>query len=245
MKVIICVLQQEFTMEIGDREPVLDIKKRIEQFLGIPTSSQTLSVSDWELVDGLDMEDYPIVSEGTRIDLAILTVDKIPIIVRLSARQQHVIDVDPAAETVRSLKQKIHIIDGTPIQRISLVFSGRELGDENRSLSEYGITRGFAEIAVVRKAEDRPMAVMRSIGFVVQMSSSLVGGASVPVQASLASTVSDVRRYLLAMKILPSDDYLFVHRQRIMRDDLSLKCHGVEDGDFLFVFKGTVSPGEF
>ncbi|KAK3184345.1 hypothetical protein Dsin_031631 [Dipteronia sinensis] len=52
--------------EVGSKEPVLEIKRNIEQNLGVPMSSQILSVSGWEFVDELDMEDYPIVTEGTK-----------------------------------------------------------------------------------------------------------------------------------------------------------------------------------
>jgi hypothetical protein len=35
-------------------------------------------------------------------------------------------------------------------------------------------------------------------------------------------TVNDLRQLLLSRKILPIDDYLFIHKQRIMRDNCSL-----------------------
>ncbi|TQD85237.1 hypothetical protein C1H46_029156 [Malus baccata] len=54
------------------------------------------------------------------------------------------------------------------------------------------------------------------------------------------STVNELRQLLLSRKILPTDDYLFIHKQRIMRDNCSLRWHGVGDGDFLYAFKGTV-----
>lgn len=116
----------EFTIEVGLKEPVLEIKRKVEQLLGVPAASQTLAVSEWELEDGLDMEDYPIVTEGTKIDLTIKCMEptlnqssKIQIIVKSSATHQ--IEVF-RTETVESLKEKIHIIDGTPIKRMSLFF---------------------------------------------------------------------------------------------------------------------------
>lgn len=59
-----------------------------------------------------------------------------------------------------------------------------------------------------------------------------------------SSNVNELRELLLSGKILPLDDYLFIHKQRIMRDCSSLRWHGVEAGDFLYVFKGTVTRGE-
>ncbi|GKB45673.1 ubiquitin-like superfamily protein [Tanacetum coccineum] len=101
------------TMEVNMQETIIEIKRKIENFLGVPMSSQTLSVCDWELLDGLDLEDYPIVTENN------LAVDK--------------------TETVGSLKEKIHIIDGTPIKQMTLFFLGVEMEEDFRNLSDYGV----------------------------------------------------------------------------------------------------------
>ncbi|KAI9177810.1 hypothetical protein LWI28_019569 [Acer negundo] len=153
-------------------------------------SSQTLSVSVWELFDGLDMEDYPIVTEGTIIDLIIKPTlesllnqpSKIQITVKFGSRHIN-IEVDKT-ETVRSLKEKIHIIDGTPIKRMSLIFCGIELYEDFRNLSEYGI-REFSEIIVFlktmsRRLRDNPPS--RKLSVIVQTSSSLLNAATIPAE---------------------------------------------------------------
>ena len=73
----------------------------------------------------------------------------------------------------------------------------------------------------------------------METSSSLLNGVSIPLEMKDSNTVNDLR------KMLPMDDYIFIHKQRIMRDNCSLRWHGAEDGDYLFVFKGTVSRGGF
>ncbi|KAB1226349.1 Polyubiquitin [Morella rubra] len=250
MRVIIVTGAYEFAIEVGLQEPVLDIKGKIEQLIGVPVASQALSVSGWELVDGLDMEDYPIVNEGTKIDLTIKPMllmpianqfRKIQVIVKFPARQFN-IEVD-TTETVRSLKEKIHIMDGTPIKRMSLFFSGIELEEDFRNLSEYGVLHEFSEIVVLLKGMSRlrDEPPLRTLSLVVQTSSSLLNAASIPLQMKDSCTVTEVRQMLLSRKILPIDDYLFIHKQRIMRENCSLRGHGVENGDYLYVFKGTIS----
>ncbi|XP_050207980.1 uncharacterized protein LOC126657352 [Mercurialis annua] len=249
MRVMIVAWGREFPFEVGQQEQVLEIKKKIQLLFGVPVSAQTLSICGWELLDDLDMEDYPIVIEATRIDLTINTINpillnnqtkKIQITVKFSARQIN-IEVD-ITDTVRSLKEKIHIVDGTPIKRLSLYYSGVELDEDFRNLSEYGI-REFSEIVVFLKTmsrlRDEPAA--RKLSITVQTSSSLLNAANIPLEMKDLSTVNDLRRVLLSRKILPQDDYLFIHKQRIMRDHCSLRWHGVENGDLLYVFKGTVS----
>lgn len=252
MRIIIVACGHEFALEVGLQEPVLEIKMKIQQLLGIPIAAQTLAVSDWELVDGLDMEDYPIVTEGTRIDLTTKPLfesplnppGKIQIIIKFSSRKFN-IEVD-RTETVRSLKEKIHIVDGTPIRRMLLFFSGIELDDDFRNLSEYGIHE-FSEIIVFLKTMNRlrDNPPVRKISMTVQTSSSLLNAASIPLEMQDSSTLNDLRQLLLSIKILPQDDYIFIHKQRIMRDNCSLRWHGVENGDVLYVFKGTVSRGGY
>lgn len=248
MRVVIATRTNQFFIEVGHQEKVVEIKGKIEQIFGVPVASQLLSVSEWELLDGLDMEDYPIVTEGTKIDLTIKSsmgsnhthLDKIQITVKFSARQIN-IEVD-RTDTVRSLKEKIHIMDNTPIRRMSLFFSGRELDEDFRNLYEYGISES-SEITVFLKTMNRSRddPPSRKLSLVVQTSSSLLNAATIPVEMRDASTVNELKQLLLSREILPDDEYLFIHRQRIMRDSCSLRWHGVENGDFLYVFKGTVS----
>ncbi|KAJ0240215.1 Ubiquitin-like superfamily protein [Hirschfeldia incana] len=242
-------------MEISEQEPVLDIKKRLEQFLQIPTSSITLFVSCWELLDGLDIDDYPIISHGTRIDLTVTplftapsftnpAVKKIHITVKFPSKQ-FAIEVDKT-ETVSSLKDKIHIVENTPIKRMQLYFSGVELADDFRNLNEYGIGE-FSEIVVFLKSINRAkdVAPVRKLCFLVQTSSSLFNGARIPVEINDSCTILEMREGLQANKTLPRDEYIFVHKQRIMRENCSLRWHGVENGDTLFVFKGSISRGSY
>jgi|UniRef100_A0A2N9EGT7 hypothetical protein len=249
MRIVIVTRTHDFVIEVGLQEPVLEIKMKIEQLLGVPVASQSLSVSGWELVDGLDMEDYPIVIEGTKIDLTIKSMimlpplshcSKIQIIVKFPARQFNM-EVD-TTDTVHSLKEKIHVIDGTPIKRMLLFYSGIELEEDFRNLSEYGICE-FSEILVfletMHRLRDEPPSGRLSL--VVQTSSSLLNAASIPLEMKDSCTVNDLRQLLLSRKILPIDDYLFIHKQRIMRDNCSLRWHGVGNGDCLYVFKGTIS----
>ncbi|CAL5188739.1 unnamed protein product [Lathyrus oleraceus] len=247
MKIVIATRVNQFFIEVGTQETVVEIKRKIEQIHGVPVAYQILTVSGWELVDGLDMEDYPIVTEGTKIDLTVKQGEshiincnsKMQIIVKFPAKRTN-IEVDQT-DTVHSLKEKIHIIDSAPIKRMSLFFLGKELDDDFRNLNEYGICE-FSEIIVFLKTMNRSKEpASTKVSFVVQTSSSLLNAATIPLEMRDISTINDLKQLLLCRKILPVDDYLFVHRQRIMRDTCSLRWHGVENGDYLYVFKGTVS----
>ncbi|CAN8247701.1 unnamed protein product [Cochlearia groenlandica] len=255
MIVTIVSYTQEFSMEISEQESVLNIKKRLGQFLQIPTSSLTLFVSCWELLDGLDIEDYPIISQGTRIDLTVTPLFTTQSYISPPGKNIHVtvkfpskqitIEVD-RTETVSSLKDKIHIVENTPIKRMQLYFSGIELADDFRNLNEYGIGE-FSEVVVFLKSINRAkdIAHVKKLCFLVQTSSSLYNGAKIPVEIKDTCTISEMREGLQVNKTLPRDDYIFVHKQRIMRENCSLRWHGVENGETLFVFKGSISRGSY
>ncbi|XP_021867231.2 uncharacterized protein [Spinacia oleracea] len=251
MQIIIVTNSNHFPLEITQQEPVLEIKQKIAVNLGIPTPLQTLSILGFELIDGLDMDDYPIIHDGTNIDLTLnnnfnpehdlLLPCRIPITIKFSSKQIN-IEVDNISETVRSLKEKIHIIDATPIKRMLLYTSGVEMEEEYRYLSEYGVTE-YSEITVFLKSMNRIKAEppCRKVSMVVQTSKTLLNAATIPLEMKDTSTVNEVRQLLLSRKILPMDDYIFIHKQRIMRDNCTLRWHGVDNGDYLYVFKGTIS----
>ncbi|CAL5200520.1 unnamed protein product [Lathyrus oleraceus] len=247
MKIIIATRVNQFSIEVATLETVIEIKKKIEQIHGVPVAYQILTVSGWELVDGLDMEDYPIITEGTKVDLTIRSGEsysinynkKIQITLKFPSRQTN-IEVDQT-DTVRSLKEKIHIIANIPIKRMSLFFLGKKLDEDFRNLNEYGICEFSEIIAFLKTTNQSKEPSSKKVSFVVQTSSSLLNAATIPVEMRDISTINDLKQLLIGRKILPVDDYLFIHRQRIMRDSCSLRWHGVENGDYLYVFKGTAS----
>ncbi|KAG8364606.1 hypothetical protein BUALT_Bualt18G0014700 [Buddleja alternifolia] len=249
MKIIIVTKSYEFSIDVGTQEPIKEIKKKIQHFLGVSIDSQILKVCDWELIDGLDLDDYPLISDGTKMYLStkytpplLPQPSKMKITVKFSARKID-IEVDKT-DTLKSLKEKIHIVDGTPIRRMPLFFNGTEMEDEFRSLSDYGINES-SEIIVYLKNMGRVVGDLptRRVGVVVQTSSSLMNSAKIAVEMNDTSRVDELRQMLLERRMLPLDDYIFIHKQRIMRDDCSLRWHGVENGDYLYVFKGSVSRG--
>ncbi|KAF9588084.1 hypothetical protein IFM89_007325 [Coptis chinensis] len=237
----------ELTIEVNNREPVLAIKQQIEQLLGVQVAAQVLTVYGIELIDGLDLEDYPIIFDGTKIELAVRTTEptlelqeKIHIAIKLSTRWIN-LEVDKS-ETVKHLKEKIHIIDGAPIKKITLFFSGIEMKEDHLHLCDYGIC-DQSEINMVYKNTSSMKAepTSRIVSFMVQTSASLFNSAIIPLEMKDSTTVTELRKRLLDEKILPRDEYFFIHKQRIMQESCSLRWHGVENKDFLYVFKGTIS----
>ncbi|KAL3624678.1 hypothetical protein CASFOL_031346 [Castilleja foliolosa] len=233
MNINIVTKDSKFSMDVGSQEPILEIKKRIQKILGIPISSQTLSAYDWELIDDLDLSYYPI-SDGTPIHLS---TTQLRVTIKFSSREIE-LDVNKT-DTLLSLKEKIHIVDGTSIKRMTLFFDGKEMLDDYQDLNDYGLQEG-SEIMVSSKPLSQLAAATRRLEVVVEK----VGGMRFPVEMSETSRVDEMRNMMVEKGMLPEDDYIFVHKQRLMEADCSLRWHGVENRDFIYVFKGTVSEGK-
>ncbi|KAI3948772.1 hypothetical protein MKX01_022186 [Papaver californicum] len=113
------------------------------------------------------------------------------------------------------------------------------LNENYRSLCEYGICQGSEVSVFYRNANhpvrgDQPSA--RRLNLVAQ-TTSVLNSARTPLEMFESNTVREIRQVLSDGKILPQDDYFFIHKQRIMQDDSSLHWHGVEDGIFCMFLK--------
>ncbi|KAL2493568.1 Ubiquitin-like protein [Forsythia ovata] len=82
---------------------------------------------------------------------------------------------------------------------------------------------------------------IRRLDLVVQTSSSLLNASKNSVEMNDTSTVNEVGKLLQERNVLPYDDYIFIQKQRLIRDQCSLRWHGVQNGDYLYIFKGTVN----
>lgn len=241
MNIVIVTEGGDLPLQVGLMESVLEVKQKLEFLLGVPVPRQTLSIYDVELVDGFEMEFYGI-NESTRINLTITSItNRFQILVKILTSDIF-LEVE-GMDTVISLKEKIHKSIGAPTKQLLLFYLGTEMED-HWHLSDHGIGMNSEIIAIFKPVtHSKVMPQPRKLSFVVQTSSSL-NSASIPLDMNELNTVSDVRKLLLDRNCLPQDDYFFIHKQRIMKDNQSLRSHGVKDGDSIQVFKGTVSRGE-
>ncbi|XP_068644962.1 polyubiquitin [Aristolochia californica] len=233
--VIISIEEVKHAMGVKFTETVLQLKQRLELLFGIPVYRQTLSIYDFELIDEFDIDFYQV-SEGTQIDVSI-TARKMRIWVTIGTRRVPLL-LD-GTETVADVKEEIQKQDGTPMKRLILFFSGTEMEDHSY-LREYGAIDDSEINVILRPVTPPPQPQTRRLNLVVK-TTSLLNSANIPVEMDETCTVREVRRLLLGKKLLPPDDYFFIHKQRILSENKSLYSHGIKNGDHLHVFKGTVS----
>ncbi|CAN1160714.1 Ubiquitin domain-containing protein 7SL RNA1 [Linum perenne] len=156
-------------------------------------------------------------------------------------------------DTVSSLKEKIHEIEGIPVNRLILQSSNGGGGGggssellDHRSLRDCDladnseITAGIRAVAVVPTA-----TATKKLKLLVLTK---CGTKKVPVEVNAGDNVGELRKELQRMQQrmqfpLPQEGYFFIYKQNVMDDDQSFRWHHVGNGDTIEIFNGSVTGG--
>ncbi|BET00313.1 UBQ [Nesidiocoris tenuis] len=77
MKITVKILQgQETTLEVTDQTSVRDLKQHVFQALKIPVNQQKLLLTGKPLSDEKFLIDYPLIKDGTKINLVVKKIDE-------------------------------------------------------------------------------------------------------------------------------------------------------------------------
>ncbi|CBI23171.3 unnamed protein product, partial [Vitis vinifera] len=193
---------EPFSLELGFFDTVLEIKEKVQKYHGIPASRQTLFFNGHLLQDNRDIPSMQIIPTS-KIHLSI--------------------EMD-LAHTVGRLKEKIHEMEGIPVNRMVLYWRGRELQD-SRSLRDCELSDRL-KLMVMSKC----------------------GTKKVPVEVNPLDNVGELRKELEKLDQrfqfhLPPEGYFFIYKQNVMDDDRSFRWHHVGQGDTVEIFNGCVTGG--
>uniref|UniRef100_A0A0A9Z5X8 Ubiquitin-like protein 4A n=1 Tax=Lygus hesperus TaxID=30085 RepID=A0A0A9Z5X8_LYGHE len=77
MKITVKILQgQETTLEVSDQTSVKDLKQHVFQTLKVPVNQQKLLLTGKPLSDEKYLVDYPLIKDGTKINLVVKKTDE-------------------------------------------------------------------------------------------------------------------------------------------------------------------------
>ncbi|XP_034698247.1 ubiquitin-NEDD8-like protein RUB2 [Vitis riparia] len=168
---------------------------------------------------------------------------KIQILLRIPTSKIHLsIEMD-LAHTVGRLKEKIHEMEGIPVNRMVLYWRGRELQD-SRSLRDCELS-DRSEIDVGIKPLPASGSGSKRLKLMVM---SKCGTKKVPVEVNPLDNVGELRKELEKLDQrfqfhLPPEGYFFIYKQNVMDDDRSFRWHHVGQGDTVEIFNGCVTGG--
>ncbi|KAL7230446.1 hypothetical protein ACSBR2_008846 [Camellia fascicularis] len=256
-----------FSIEVGYFDTVLEIKEKIQKDQGIPISKQTLIFNGQVLDEEINVH-FSQILDRSRIQLVITpeseklvtkmeespqpsSFKKIQLLLKMPTSKLSVMLEMDVNDTIRRLKERIHEIDGAPIQRLILHANDFELHD-NRVLQDYELPdRSEIEINV------RPAPTTSSSTGSGNASNSKklrvmvltkCGTRKIPVEVNAGDNVGELRKELqkLHQRLhihLPSEGYFFIYRQNVMDEDRSFRWHHVSQGDTIEIFSGSVTGG--
>ncbi|KAF8035758.1 hypothetical protein BT93_C1707 [Corymbia citriodora subsp. variegata] len=225
-----------FCIQIGLHDSILEIKEKIEKHQGIPVYRQTLVFNDEALDDELDVEGCNIVNcshirlvvapeppPSTKIELRIGTPPskmRLPIEVEVN---------DP----VKRLREVVRSLEEVPLERVMLCANGTELEDDRR-ICDFKLQDN--------SSVDVHIKPLKFMVMVLPWKANL----KVAVEVKPSDKVEVLRKELKTLQPslkfdLPSEGYFFIHNQSGMDEDKSFIWHGVELGDTIEVFRGTIS----
>ena len=127
MKIIVNVLPVKKTITLGvdSNDSIKTVKLQIQDEEGIPLDQQCLIFAGIELEDSGTLEDYRISEdESSTLDLIL----KIDVRLKMSTGKLLLLELK-STDTIRDVKDKIHVREGILPDRQRLMFDGKKLKD--------------------------------------------------------------------------------------------------------------------
>ncbi|KAF6148025.1 hypothetical protein GIB67_024200 [Kingdonia uniflora] len=156
-------------------------------------------------------------------------------------------------DKVSHLKEKIHEVEGLPIDGFVLFFKSVELVDQFHYLSNYLIT-DLSEVNLIIKptffppnsTSSSPLAAggsSKRLKLMVLLLKSRTQ--KIQVEVNVFDNVGELRKELQKLQQhvqfnLPTEDYFFIYKQNVMDDDRYFQWHDVRQGDTVEIFSGSV-----
>lgn len=128
--------------------------------------------------------------------------------------------------TIHRLKQELEVVEGIPPSEQRIIFSGKQLLDGNKTLSEYGLTTQDQTLLVLRQTN-----ASRSITIFVR---TIQRELDFKLTVSLSDKIETIRGTINDRVNLPSS-YSLVHKGIVLDDQQTVLDYGIQDRSSIYI----------
>ena len=134
------------------------------------------------------------------------------------------LDVD-SANSVEDVKNMIQDRQGIPTDQMRLIFAGKEVTEDSRTLADYNITQ-----------ESTLNLVLRLRGGSMQIFVKTLTGRTITLDVDSADSIEDVKQQIQDRQGIPTDQQRLVHAGKELVEGRTLADHNVQqDANLILV----------